>query len=186
MNKSKYLILTDMSIKRLFLISLVSIFSISMFSCDVEEEETNVKFQFNYITRLIDEKGEWFVSDNKVIVIDEYYTYKDSNVMYLKGYTTKRDSIEMRLKNLEKKALTPGTYDMTSGLKSFNLTYYQEGNPTFPINGHASVTYVNSRIDFSFYGYMNNSTGDTQYSMENGIGENLDLYNPHTDTLDIQ
>lgn len=172
-----------MSFKRVLSLSLVLFSFISIFSCSVTEEETNDSFQWNYVHYELDTLGVWNRTSSVPYVVNEYYTYKDSNQLLIKGYTESGDSIDMVFIRSEKREMTVGEYEVGSSLWRFNFTLWNDGMDIYSASGKSRVSEVNSRIDFTFKGVMSNSVGFDRYNVENGIGLNLDLYNPASDTI---
>lgn len=175
-----------MSLKRFFILSILSCFALSVFSCNEDEEETNVKFEWDYVKRKIKIEGtdtSWVVDTSVKYIVDEYSIIKDANTMKIMGHTTSNDSIVIDFENNGSATpnspakMTVGEYTI-GGNDKYNLTFFKENQPLICIHGYANISYLNSRVDIDFYSKLANG-----YAMENGIAENLDVYlEPDTTT----
>lgn len=146
----------------------------SIFSCNEVEEETNVKFEWDYVKRKIQiENGDtsWVIDTSVKYIVDEYTVKKDSNLMLIMGHTTSNDSIVIGLSNGgPTNTVTVGTYTM-AGLNKYQLIFFKEQQPLASVDGSVHISYINSRADIEFSSYLSNG-----YVIENGIAENLDVY----------
>ncbi len=169
-----------MSLKRFFILSVLSCFVVSMFSCNEVEEETNVKFEWNYVKRKMQIDGtdtSWVVDISEKYIVDEYWIAKEGNTMKVTGYTTSNDSIVIDFANYQptsgddpENTITVGEYGVNTN-HQYNLVFYRETFPLLAISGYANISYINSRVDINFFSPLANG-----FALENGIAENLDVY----------
>lgn len=163
-----------MSLKRFLILSFLSIFALSMFSCNETEEETNEKFEWNYVKRKMQIQGtdtSWVIESTEKYIVDEYSVLRDSNMMRIMGHTTSNDSIVIDILNSNPgKTITVGEYNI-SGENRYNIQFFKGTFPFISVNGYAYIQYINSRVDIEFYSPLSNG-----YTLENGVAENLDVY----------
>lgn len=166
-----------MSLKRFFVLSLLSLFAVSMFSCNETEEETNVKFEWDYVKWKLQIQGtdtSWVIDTSVKYEVDEYSVVKDSNMMMIMGHTTSDDSIVVSFVNdspgIDNNTITVGNYEV-SGTHRYNIVFFKDEVPLISLAGYADIDYINSRLDFDFYTPLSNG-----YALENGVAENLDVY----------
>lgn len=185
-----------MSLKRFFILSVLSFFAMSIFSCNEEEEKTNVKFEWDYVKRKLqvqDGDTSWVIESSEKYVVDEYYIVKDSNMMQIYGYTTNDDSIKIGLVNHTvipadptdptspgnpSQQVTVGEYNL-AGQYTYSLIFFNQSQPLLATSGFVNVSYLNSRIEMDFYSTLANG-----YNIENGVAENLDLALAPIDSLE--
>ncbi len=137
----------------------------SVFSCNVEEEDDNEVFTWDYV------QG-FGTAASKVSYSSPNYTIVKSEVDHIiKGYPNAEDSLIIKLGNLQGHELTVGEYKF--GLNDFfTLKFYKNGAVYEATSGAINVTYLNSRIDFDFDVVLSNGN-----SLSNGLGDNLLLNN---------
>lgn len=168
-----------MSLKRFFILSLLSFFALSMFSCNEDEEKTNVKFEWNYVKRKLQIQGtdtSWVIDSSEKYVVDRYTVKKEANAMQIYGHTTSNDSIVISILNNTTfgdnptSHVTVGEYTI-DGNNKYSIVFFRQNQPLFASGGFVDIEHINSRVEMDFYSPLANG-----YILENGVADNLDVY----------
>lgn len=143
----------------------------SVISCNVEEEDVNEVFTWDYVQGF----GTGAITEN--YSSPNYTITTDPTNHKIVGYPNTQDSLVINLGNLLGSELTVGEYKL--GINDFiTLSFYKNGVVHEATSGAININYINSRIDFDFDVEFANGN-----SLTNGFGDNLLINNVDTPTV---